>query len=93
MQKIYAVYYNNGLSYEENQTHVVSMHASLEGAEEKMKELNKSNEFKCMSKEEYYSQDPDEINYPYEEYWSYEYDHWFYYYGGTHYITEYELLP
>lgn len=93
MQKIYAVYYNNGLSYEENQTHVVSMHASLEGAEKQMNEHAQNNEFKCMSKEEYYKQNADDIDCSYEDYVYYERDIWSYYNGGTYYITEYVVLP
>lgn len=95
MEKVYLVYYDNGLSYEDHNVQVYKVFASKESADNYAEEQNAFKEFKCsVSKEDYYKQDPEAaIRSTYEEYVEMEQYHWMMFCNGKYFVSEEELHP
>lgn len=94
MNKIFAVYYDNGQSYEDNARNIVSVFASIEGAESFVLEKNKTLIFvPSMTEEEFIKERGIENRNDYEHlYYTEEREH-DYMYGGYYFINEYEVNP
>lgn len=90
IKKVYIVWYDNGLNYEDHHVNLEKVFTREEDAKRFAEESNsKKKEFKpSFTKEEYYNQDLDGINVSYEDFVEYEYHMWSYYSSSKFYYSE-----
>jgi hypothetical protein len=95
MEKVYLVYFDNGMNYEDHYVHVSKVFASKESADKYAEEQNAPmRHFKCsVSKEDYYKQDSEYIRSTYEEYVEMEQHEWMMLSDAKYYVSEEELHP
>jgi hypothetical protein len=92
MDKVYVVYYDNGHSYEDHDVSVDKIFLSEDSASKYVIDRNKNRDFvTSMTKEKYYSQNPDEITQSFEDWLFYEMSEWNFYNSGRYFYTEKEV--
>jgi hypothetical protein len=93
MDKVYVVYYDNGHSHEERDVSVSKIFLSENGAVNYIIQKNYNNEFvPSMTKQEFYSQDVDNIRQTYEDWLLYEKSSWDYNNCGRYFYSETEVF-
>ena len=94
MEIVYIVYYDNGMDYEDHQVSVDRIFASRESADKYQNEKTQSLLFTIISKEDYYKQDADDINYSYEDFYDMTWNEWsMYQRDARYYVMECPLHP
>lgn len=96
VQKIYIVYYDNGMSYEDHDVSVNRVFQSKESADRYVEQSNAAIQgpFKpSMTEEQYNNQDPDDIHYSYEEFCQMEMQNWMMWCNAYYYVRETDVNP
>lgn len=90
IKKVYIVWYDNGLDHQDHDVDLVRVFTKEEDAKRFAEESNsKTKEFTpSYTKEEYYAQDPDDFDIPYEDFVKYEYYMWSHYCSGKFFYSE-----
>jgi len=89
VKKVYLVWYDNELPYEEYRVYLYKVFAREEDAKVYVEQENEKNKVfvPSMTKEEFYSQDPEDITCDYEQFYNYEEYEWYQWRSGKHYYT------
>jgi hypothetical protein len=90
--KVYVVYYDNGHAYEEHDVSVSRIFLSEDSASKYVIDRNNNREFIPITKEEYYSQDLDDVSQSYEDWLKYEKSSWDYYNCGRYFYVQTEVF-
>lgn len=89
LKKVYIVWYDNQLPYEDHHIYLSRAFTKEEDAKVYAEQENEriKNFLPSMTKEEYYAQDAEDIQNSYEEFCEYEAHHWEFYCSGKYYYT------
>jgi hypothetical protein len=91
--KVYVVYYDNGHAYEEHDVSVDKIFLSEDSASKYVIDKNNNKEFvPSMTKQEFYSQDVDDITQTYEDWLLYESSSWHYHNCGRYFYSQTEVF-
>jgi hypothetical protein len=96
MEKVYLVYYDNGMSYEDHHVHVSMIFASRQSADKYAEEQNAPmKEYKAsVTREEYISKNmAEEIGYSYDEFIQWEQLDWSIHRDARYYVSEEDVHP
>lgn len=92
-KKVYLVWYDNGLSYEDHYVHLSKVFSKEEDAQAFVKEKNKEENtyVPSLTKEEFYAKEADEFSCDYEQFLKNEEEYWTIYNQGTFYYSAEDL--
>jgi hypothetical protein len=92
MQQVYAVWFDNGMSYEDNDVSLIKLFSSQEDAKAfvEEKKINMSTFVPSMTKEQYYAQD--DVTCSYDVWLEHEEHMWGYFNSGHYFISTEELF-